>query len=376
MLQCSSANKGQTIARLLVGDKNLRRLYAIILACLGGFLCAYPVAVHGAALPCENPVRWLFRPTETLCVEILAEGWAVPGTVGAAALTFTPDGTLYFADSGGRRIARLISDQAGNFSPPETFLGDLPEMPYGLTYDGQRDRFYISGTRRIFAVSRTGVLTTLYESPSDGAGYGFGNVRIAPDGMLYVGMGVACETCPPDEAGDRGALLRLDPDHRGAPEVIARGLRHPFDLAWVGNSLYIADDLPAGVPAAMYQITLSGTPPYPLGEPFITLPPQSAPMGMMIYDGASFPALQGRLMVALAGSWNAPEIAGYEIISLDLATRRSERFLPVTGRTPSDAALIRTSFYPYRLTGLAIDGRGWLYIGVAQGKIYRIRFLG
>jgi hypothetical protein len=49
------------------------------------------------------------------------------------------------------------------------------------------------------------------------------------------------------------------------------------------------------------------------------------------------------------------------------------RILPDTPRNTADASLIRTSFYPYHLMAMAISPEGWIYVSIAEGRIYRFR---
>jgi glucose/arabinose dehydrogenase len=63
-------------------------------------------------------------------------------------------------------------------------------------------------------------------------------------------------------------------------------------------------------------------------KPHTLLPPHSAPLGMLYYDGAMFPALRGRLLISLHG-YRAP---GARIVAFDVgadglpATRAGARY--------------------------------------------------
>jgi glucose/arabinose dehydrogenase len=100
-------------------------------------------------------------------------------------------------------------------------------------------------------------------------------------------------------------------------------------------------------------------------------------VGLSFYRGEAFPAYKGGLLVALAGSWNATTIAGYELrlvtFGADGKPNGTTRLLPHTNRSTSDATVIRTSFYPYHMAGLTVSPEGWIYVSIVEGRIYRFR---
>jgi glucose/arabinose dehydrogenase len=219
-----------------------------------------------------------------------------------------------------------------------------------------------------------------------------------------VAKAASCLSCVEDDPR-RAALLSFAPDGSDM-RIVAVGLRNSFDLGWnpADGVLYIADDERPGMAAELNALRdFAGESsadfgwPYcdPTGAPVagvsdasstrcetatlpaITFDAESRPAGMVFYEGDAFPEYRGSLLVALSGSWNATTIAGYELVRVafdaDGQPTQVLRVLPFTTRSTSDASLIRTSFYPYRLTGLAISPEGWIYVGVAEGRIYRFR---
>lgn len=170
----------------------------------------------------------------------------------------------------------------------------------------------------------------------------------APDGALLVNVGAPSDqcldahgkplgkTCPESEIGEQAASIRrYAPDGHGGWSreftVYARGLRNSVALAvhrsgtvLQGENSYDFDDalhpfdevnrIEAGhhygwpycadiatpTPGwknsgAMKCASSAHTP------PALLLPPHSAPLSLLWYDGAMFPALQGRLLLALHG---------------------------------------------------------------------------
>ncbi|MCP4422111.1 MAG: hypothetical protein GY805_36320 [Chloroflexi bacterium] len=60
------------------------------------------------------------------------------------------------------------------------------------------------------------------------------NIKFGSDGWLYMGVGSTCDVCI--EADPRsGTIMRFDVDS-GESEIIATGLRNPFDIAFYPNS--------------------------------------------------------------------------------------------------------------------------------------------
>jgi glucose/arabinose dehydrogenase len=101
-------------------------------------------------------------------------------------------------------------------------------------------------------------------------------------------------------------------------------------------------------------------------------------MGAAFYKGAAFLTLQGKLLVALGGSWNTEEPVGYALQEIDFDTQNnaigSNVLLPDDpSETLADAAIKRLSFYPDHQVGLAISQQGWIYLSVREGRIYCFR---
>ncbi|MCC7208873.1 MAG: PQQ-dependent sugar dehydrogenase [Anaerolineae bacterium] len=395
-----------TIHRRAAGGNIPRRTRSawLVALWLGVMLAlgALPAAAQEATdPPCRAGVRGLFRPPG-LCAEDLLTGFEGQGIASVGGLAFGPDGALYFASPARRAVMRMMPDRAGRYDAPEVFAGGLPEPPIGLSYDAESGAWYASGDTHIWRLRDGDAPETLVDDLPGGAGGWLGNVRVGPDRRLYVAKGARCAACVDDDPR-RAALLSFALDG-GDMRIEATGLRDAFDFAWnpVDGALILVENERPGLPAELNMLSAGRSGPLDFGWPYcdadgapvpgvpgadearcaqtvrpvLTFEPESKPMGIVFYDGAAFPQYQGAFLVALGGSWNATSIAGYELrlvrVGPDGAVS-SERVLPFSERSTSDASIIRTSFYPYHLTGLAVDEHGWLAAGVAEGRIYRFR---
>jgi len=392
-----------TIHRRSVAGNNRRVALTLCLVAL--FVWSGWGALTSAAAqndpPCRPGVRWLFRPADMCAEDVLTE-FAAQGIDSVGALDFGPDGALYFASPAQRAIMRMAPDGEGYYGAPEVFVGDLPEAPIGLSYDAESAAWYASGDTMLWRLREGDAPETLVSGLPGGAGGWLGNVRVGPDRRLYVTKGASCEACVETDPL-RATLISFTLDG-GDMRVEAAGLRDAFDFAWnpADGSLVIVEGERPSLPAELNVLRADRSAAPDFGWPFcdangapvagipgvdtlrcaetirpaLTLDPESRPMGLLLYDGAAFPQYHGGLLLTLAGSWNATSIAGYELhlVRFDgSGSATSERILPFSGRSTSDASLIRSSFYPYHLTGLALDERGWIYAGVAEGRIYRFR---
>lgn len=357
---------------------------------------------------CVAGVPNLFR---RLCAETIVpsdpavETLDSQGIASISGITFGADGSLYFARPATSEIIRLAPDGKGFFAAPQVFASKLPEPPNGLTYDAVTDSWFVSADTTI-----TRLRDTNHDGVADeqqiianglpgGAGGWLGNVRIGPDRRLYVAKASSCDACIESDPR-RAALLSFALDGSDM-QIVARGLRDSYDFDWnpADGTLYVVDNERPTMPAELNAVRKPGEDfGWPLCDssgkpvpgvadpgaeqcaktmlPVIRFDPGSHPTGVSFYRGVAFPAYQGGLLVALSGSWNTSTLAGYEMLFIPFDKGKPGtpvRILPDTPRNTADASLGRTSFYPYHMTAMAISPEGWIYVSVAEGRIYRFR---
>ena len=159
------------------------------------------------------------------------------------ALAFGPDGRLYVSED----VGKVVSVTRGT-SHPRPFLRNLV-VPLGLLWRGRT--LYVSESGRVEAFGEKGrrlriVLSHLpYKLHQQDA------IVAGPDGRLYLGSGSTCDACVERDRRS-AAILSFRPDGSGL-KVVARGLRNPYGLLFVGRTLYATvngrDKLGDGEPA-------------------------------------------------------------------------------------------------------------------------------
>lgn len=153
------------------------------------------------------------------------------------------------------------------------------------------------------------------------------NLKFGPDGKLYIGVGSTCDAC--EDSDPRSAsILRFDVI-TGESEIVATGMRNPYDLAFqpVTGELFATDngrdDLGMDSPfEELNHIVQGGDYGYPWcwneqNSPGCedTIPAvaffeaHSSADGLDFYDGKTFPAeYRGNAFVSIFGSWLKPNV--------------------------------------------------------------------
>jgi glucose/arabinose dehydrogenase len=170
------------------------------------------------------------------------------------------------------------------------------------------------------------------------------NILFSPDGKwLYLSVG--SETNRSVEQSPRASLMRVKTSD-WSMKPFATGIRNPVGLTFRPGTEelwmtcverdYMGDDL---VPDFITQvkegqfygwpwyyigknrdprIPTKGAPKTPVTIPDVLVTSHSVPLGMLFYTGSQFPEkYRGDLFVAMRGSTNRREMAGYQLIRID-----------------------------------------------------------
>ncbi len=348
--------------------------------------------------PCDY-IEWggPYRHNGLMCSEIAYDNVTSPEAAPALlGMALAPDGTLYFTRPAFGEIWAMRDADGDQFMDAPFRVAAGLDLPQYVTPDG--DDLLVTSIDGLLRLVPDGPdvygdPVVLVDDLNADSGMWPGAVRVGPDGRIYAGLGAS-----PDEPGAVISVAADGSDRR----VEAAGLRYPADFTWhpVTGDLWIVDQrgedaaydalfrVPAGaatVPDFGYPACAQGTESACDGvtPPSFTFARDSAPAGMLFYTFEEWGFWYGDLLVTLAGSWNHVEPDGYGVLVVDfgadyLPTGDSQWFMPVTEyriapQTVGEYSLLGFGFFPYHVADVVIDEQGWVYIGVQEGRIFRVR---
>jgi glucose/arabinose dehydrogenase len=324
---------------------------------------------------------------------------------GARMMAVSPDGAVYVTlrDSG---QVMLLRDRNGDGRAEErrVVVRDLPGVHGIHLHDG---RMYLATVREIWvagmqADGTVGMPRMIVDDLPDGGQHPNRTLAIGGDGMLYISIGSTCNSCS-ETNSEHAALLRMNADgsNRG---VYAHGLRNLIGWDWhpeTGElwgmdhgSDWRGDDVP---PEELNRIGLGANYgwPYCYGErhvdpytasapagtgrqqfcegsaaPALTYTAHAAPIGMVFYDAAQFPAAyRGDAFVVFRGSWNRSPPSGYSVARVRFNAGGQPEAIEefATGFLTADGRAFRA-----RLADIVIASDGALLVSDdTNGAIYR-----
>ena len=359
---------------------------------------------------CEYVYWGPLHNDKIICVESVYDHVTPPEAAPElAGMTFAPDGTLYMALPARGEIWAMRDADGDQFMDEPYRVADGLHLPTALAF--YEDALYVLSPDGVTRLDRSGAAfdppVTLIADLSGPTGFWPGSVGIGPDHRLYVSLGASCDLCDPGSDVQSGMIVSyaLDGTDR---RVEATGLRDPADFAWnpADGTLWVVDSgsvQPAvttnGPPDELDQVIAGADFGFPncigtpvpddpvctnVEPPSVTFPHQSSPGGIAFYTQDGFPFWQGDLVVALRGSWNLPEPEGYALVAVGFdggqATGPISRIAPDSRPSAIYAsyslgkyALSGLSFFPYHPADVAIDAQGWIYLSIAEGRIFRFR---
>jgi glucose/arabinose dehydrogenase len=259
------------------------------------------------------------------------------------------DGIVYVGSRGTGMVYAVVDADGDHRAEQVRIVASGLELPTGVAYrDGS---LYVAEIHRVLRyddiderldVPPTPVVVT-DRLPRD-RHHGWKFIDFGPDGKLYVPVGAPCNVClmePP-----YASILRMNADGTGS-EVYARGVRNSVGFDWhpvTGEMWFtdngrdmLGDDRPA---CELNRVTEPGQhfgfpfvhatdildPEFGarraaerLVPPVVELGPHVAPLGLLFYDGAQFPAeYRHSLLIAEHGSWNRSRKSGYRVVRVAL----------------------------------------------------------
>jgi glucose/arabinose dehydrogenase len=317
-------------------------------------------------------------------------------------IAFSPDGVLYVADRGNKRIVALPDeDSDGQADSVRVFADDI-ESPHSLVF--HENALFVgvpSGVIRLQDRDGDGISDEreilIDDYPTNG--HSTRTVIFLPDGRMAVSVGSSCNVC--EEADPRRAAVVIYEGPQATGErIFASGLRNAVGLAihpetgelWATNNGrdMMGDDLPPETIEIVREGEDYGWPRchsgriedpdlgYPgscegVNGPLVEMQAHSAPLGLAFYMEDAFPSeYQDDLFIAFHGSWNRSVPTGYKIVRLPLddgiPAGPVEDF--ATGWLDEETGQVSG-----RPVGLAVGPDGALYASDdAGGFIYRITY--
>ena len=317
-------------------------------------------------------------------VSVFAEGLASPRFMDVSA-----DGALFVAERGADRIVALPDRDADGRADEAIEVGRGFESAHSVAFEPDGG-LLVAGETRLFRLSldnglREADRSVVQEGLTTG-GHSTRTVAVLPDGQLLLSVGSTCDVCVEDDP--RRAAINLVPTEGGSSRVYMTGLRNAVGLwvdpatgrAWATNMGrdWLGDDLP---PETVYEVVDGADAGWPRCHAGDLVDPEFG--GEAACNGVAQPAVmfgahtaplalvgwEDHLVVALHGSWNRSEKAGYALW-----------WLPWDGEPAGDAEPFATGFLPEgaqdalgRPAGLAVGADGALYVSDDKGGyIYRM----
>jgi glucose/arabinose dehydrogenase len=315
---------------------------------------------------------------------VFAEGLASPRFMAVSG-----DGVLFVADRGADRVIAL-PDRDGDGTADEVVeVGRGYGSAHSVAFEAD-GALLVAGETTLFRLRLGDDLKEAERSVVlDGlttGGHSTRTVAVLPDGGLLLSAGSTCNVCV--EADERRAAINLLPAAGGSSRVYMTGLRNAVGLwvdpetgrAWATNMGrdWLGDDLP---PETVYEVLDGADGGWPrchagdlvdpefggdracagVAQPAATFGAHTAPLALVGWEE--------HLVVALHGSWNRSDKAGYAVW-----------WLPWDGQPAGEPEPFASGFLPEgsqdalgRPAGLAVGADGALYVSDDKaGFIYRI----
>ncbi|HEX6384122.1 MAG TPA: PQQ-dependent sugar dehydrogenase [Anaerolineae bacterium] len=373
---------------------------ALLLICLVGVLAYWVIGrqVDLSGVIGSGDVADVSVPPG-FAVDVFAQGLNGPRF-----MDFGLDGVLYVAERGNDRIVALPDgDGDGAADSVRVFADNLDGVHSVAFHEGAWFAGIPSGVVRLEDSDGDGTAdsrTVLIDDYPTGGAHNTRTVAFLPDGRMVVSVGSSCNNCEEEEPR-RAAALVYDGPQASGEQLFATGLRNAVGLAvhpqtgelWATDNGrdFMGDDKPPDTIYILRQGQDYGWPYCHSGRildpelgfagacdgvelPVVEIQAHSAPLGLVFYEGTSFPAeYQGDLFVAYHGSWNRSEPTGYKVVHLPLEGSQpagqledfATGWLKENGRADG------------RPVGLAAGPDGALYVSDDKGGfVYRISYTG
>ena len=315
------------------------------------------------------------------------------------------DGTIYATDRD-KGTVTMLRDTNNDGKADQQQVVATKEKMHGIAL--HNGKAYLMTVNEVYSADirsdgTLGELKIIAKDFPDGGQHANRTIRFGPDGMLYISVGSTCNACE-ETSKESATLVQMKPDGSGR-RVFAKGLRntigfawHPqtkvlygFDhgIDWLGDTTQkeelnkIEDGGDYGWPYVYEdgKANLADEPPKGMTWeayvkktkfPELTYDAHAAPMDLHFYNGSQFPKeYTGDAFVALHGSWNRSEPAGYKVVRV-----RFENGKPKSTEDFVTGFLVNGNKEVFgRVVGLAQHKDGSLLVSDDEnGIIYRVAY--
>lgn len=363
-----------------------------------------PTTVPLAATAAPLPSATIVPPEHPIALPLgFAISVFVEGLDNPRMLAIGPDGVLYVAERGGKRILRLPDLDGNGLADSKQVVAQGLNAPSSLAFY-QDGSLYVAETRRILHLSNPdaqGIFQKQAVIVADlpTGGHSTRTVLFSPDNStLFVSIGSSCNVCI-EEDQRRAAIMAYNPDGSNG-RLYARGLRNAVGITfrpgtnelWATNNGrdMLGDDLPPETIDIVHQGDDFGWPRCHSGRiidpdfgdsqscqgvkaPVVEMQAHSAPLGLAFYTGSQFPEVyRGDLFVAFHGSWNRSVPTGYKLVRIPMQDGQ-----PGPVQDFATGWLLPNGTSWGRPVDVITGSDGSLYLSDdAGGKIYRIFYTG
>lgn len=286
-------------------------------------------------------------------------------------MTLDAAGNLYVSSAQGNSVVMLPDKNKDGVADEVVVVAKNLNAPQGMAFVG--DKLFVANQDGVVTLTKTNgnwpAKVTPFISGLATGGHTLKNIKLSPDGYLFINVGSSCNVCNESdptratilrytlEGKPAGALVTLGRHQQSA--IWAKGLRNSQGFAWhpktgamyaTNNGADMRSDKKGGAvndelpPEHLNRIeagkhygwphcwadTLNAKvqmedPNFPgdagfcltTQAPEITFISHSTPIGITFLDKASFPAdYQDDAIVALHGSWNRKQPSGYKLVRI------------------------------------------------------------
>jgi Raf kinase inhibitor-like YbhB/YbcL family protein len=327
-------------------------------------------------------------------------------------LAVSAAGTVYVSQRSPGTLSMLKDTNGDGVADVQKVVAEK-EMMHGVAIDG--NKIYLVTVKEVLTADikpdgTLGELKLIIDDLPEGGQHPNRTIAVR-NGKLFITVGSTCNAC--DETNPENAsIVVMDPDGKNR-KIYASGLRNTIGFGWHPGSNrmfgmdhgidWLGDDeqpeeLNEIIEGEKYgwayvyadgKINPQDSPPAELGltsedwaaqskEPVLMYTAHAAPMQMVFYTGAMFPAeYKNDAFVAFRGSWNRAEPSGYEVVRIhfndDGTPTKFEPFL--TGFLIEGSSPEGKEAHFARIAGIAQSNDGSLLVADDTNSIiYRIAY--